>query len=84
MDQKKHTDGEDEHEWADEKPKVQVKISDEPIESPSHIGLLLIVFDTAEGGRQIRSRLRWDLAREVFLGDDEAKYLNERRCDQTQ
>ena len=36
MYQKKHADGKDEHEWADEKPNVQVKISNEPVKSPSH------------------------------------------------
>jgi hypothetical protein len=34
--QKKHADGKDEHEWADEQPDVQVKISDEPVKTPSH------------------------------------------------
>jgi len=34
--QKKHTDGKNEHEWTDEKPKVQVKISNESVKSPSH------------------------------------------------
>ena len=75
MDKKKHADGEDQHEWADEKPQVQVKISNEPIESTAHIGLFLIVFATAEGMRQIRSSLRWDLAHQVLLGDDEANRL---------
>jgi len=37
VDYEKHANGKDEHEWADEKPKVQVKISNEPIKSPSHL-----------------------------------------------
>ena len=53
MDYKKHADGKDEHEWADEKPKIQVKISNQPIKSRSHIRLFLIVLATMEGSRQI-------------------------------
>jgi hypothetical protein len=34
--QKKHADGKDQHEWADEKPKVQVKITKEWVNSTSH------------------------------------------------
>jgi hypothetical protein len=41
VDQKKHADGKDEHEWAAEEPEVQVKISNEPVKSPSHsVGVL--------------------------------------------
>ena len=36
MDQKKHADGKDEHEWTAEQPKVQVQIANEPVKSPSH------------------------------------------------
>jgi hypothetical protein len=36
VDQKKNANGKDEHEWADEKPKVKVKISNESVKSPSH------------------------------------------------
>jgi hypothetical protein len=37
VDQKKHADGKNEHEWTAEKAKVQMKISNEPAESPSHL-----------------------------------------------
>jgi hypothetical protein len=43
--QKEHADGKDEHEWADEKPKVQVKISNESVKSPSHTARALSEFD---------------------------------------
>ena len=36
VDQKKHADGKYEHERAAEQPKVQVKISNDSVESPSH------------------------------------------------
>jgi hypothetical protein len=42
---KKHADGKDEDEWADEEPKVQVKISNEPIKSPSHSARALSEFE---------------------------------------
>jgi hypothetical protein len=45
MDYEKHADGKDEHEGADEKPKVQVKIPDEPIEALSHSAEALSGFE---------------------------------------
>jgi hypothetical protein len=36
VDEKKHADGKDEHEWAAEQPQVQVQIAKEPVKSPSH------------------------------------------------
>jgi hypothetical protein len=45
MDDKKHANGKDEHEWANEKPKVQVKISNEPIKSHSHSAAALSGFE---------------------------------------
>jgi hypothetical protein len=45
VDQEKHADGKDEHEWTAEQPKVQVKISNEPIKSPSHSAGLLSGFE---------------------------------------
>jgi len=43
--QKKHADRKEEHEWADEKPNVKVKIPNEPIKSPSHSGKALSEFE---------------------------------------
>jgi hypothetical protein len=43
--QKKHADGKNEHEWTDEKPKVQVKISIESVKSPSHSSGALSEFE---------------------------------------
>jgi len=43
--QKKHADGKNEHEWTDEKPKVQVKISNESVKSPSHSARALSEFE---------------------------------------
>jgi hypothetical protein len=45
MHQKKHADGKDEHEWAAEQPKVQMKISNEPVKSPSHSAAALSEFE---------------------------------------
>jgi hypothetical protein len=45
VDYKKHADGKDEHEWADEKPKVQVKISNESVKLPSHSATALSEFE---------------------------------------
>jgi hypothetical protein len=39
--QKKHADGKDEHEWADEKPKVQVQIANQSIKSTGHLAITL-------------------------------------------
>jgi hypothetical protein len=41
VDQKKHADGKYEHERAAEEPKVQVKISDDSVESSSHSASVL-------------------------------------------
>jgi len=43
--QKKHADGKDEHEWTDEKAKVQVKISNDSVKSPSHSAKALSEFE---------------------------------------
>jgi hypothetical protein len=43
--QKKHTDGKNDHEWTDEKSKVQVKISNESVKSPSHSSGALSEFE---------------------------------------
>jgi hypothetical protein len=69
MDQKKHTDGEDEHEWADEKPKVQVKISNEPIKSPSHSAEALSGFENSvkpSSGKNL-ARQRCGMSTEFIL-----------------
>ena len=47
MYQKKHADGKEEHKWADEKPEVQVKISNEPVKSPAHSAKALSEFEHA-------------------------------------
>jgi hypothetical protein len=43
--QEKHADGKDEHEWADEKPKVQVNISNKSVKSPSQSARALSEFE---------------------------------------
>jgi hypothetical protein len=43
--QKEHADGKDEHELASEEPKVQVKISNESVKSPSHSAKALSEFE---------------------------------------
>lgn len=45
MYQKKHAEGKNEHEWTDEKPKVEVQISNESVKSPSHSSRALSEFE---------------------------------------
>ena len=48
VNQKKNADGKDKHEWADEQPEIQVKVSDKPVKSSSHAARVFSEFEASK------------------------------------